>query len=154
MSQRWRAVGVVAGVLLLINSIGRFVAWRMAPHSDTKQFTIALIALGGVVLAMIIAGSSWAIRHPVGRLLGDLGAALAAGAVLTFLIGPFFGGTAFWSVKLGTEWALAWRYLLVGSLAALFGLAIATMVGKDYRSVRLRQFVATRNAKPKRAVRS
>src|SRR5262245_29622652 len=101
-SNRWVRVGAVALGFFLINGIARLVSWLTGPDDEkavpsttgdgTSDQVIAVIGVLAIVALMAGAAAFWAVRHPVGRVVADLGLATLGGTVLAMLVGPFLGG--------------------------------------------------------------
>ncbi len=153
MRDRWLPVGVLAVILFAINAIARFVVWLAASNSAKKQTMIGLVAVIAVAVAMIVAGYLWGRWHPVPRALADLAVAIAAGCLLSVLVGPFAGGSA--PLREGGNFFFAeiWHYLVLAAVGGGLGLLVVIAAGQDHKSQALRRFVRSSAAKPRRPVR-
>jgi hypothetical protein len=153
MRDRLQPVGVVAGALFLVNAIARFVVWRAAPKSDTKQIVIGLIVFGLVGVIMIGAAVWWGRRYPISRVAADLAVVILVSCLLSVLIGPFAGGSHPFKEGSGLFFAEVWRYIAYSAAGAVLGLLVLIALGLDYRSQALKRYAELRAAKPHRVVR-
>jgi hypothetical protein len=156
MRDRWQPVGILAGVLFLINVVARFIVWQFlskASDNDSKQITVGLIGLGLIAVVMAWAGYRWSIRYPMARVSGDLGAAIAVACLLTVLVGPFAGGSVPFKEGAGFFFGEIWQYLAFAGGGAILGILVAVMLGRDYRSQALKRYTQVSAAKPRRVVR-
>jgi hypothetical protein len=153
MRERWQPVGILTGVLFLINVVCRFIVWQFAPKSDTKQITLGLIGLGLVAALLGVAGYWWARRYPMSRVGQDLGVAISVSCLLTVLVGPFAGGSVPFREGAGFFFGEIWQYLGFAGGGTLLGLLVAIMLGHDYRSKALKRYAELKLAKPRRVVR-
>jgi hypothetical protein len=153
MKDRWLPVGVLAGVLFVINAICRFVVWQVVPKNDSKQIVIGVLAVGAVSLVMVVAAYRWAVRYPMSRVIPELAIAAISGCLLSVLVGPFAGGSR--PLREGSAFFVGeiWQYLAFAGGGAVLGLLIVIMLGRDYRSQALKRFAETKLAKPRRVVR-
>src|SRR3712207_1792485 len=93
MKQRWLPVGIIAGGLFLVNVIARLIVRLAAGDDDEKQITIGLWALFAVGAVMVPAAVWDGRRHPMLKVIGDLGIAGVSACVLAVLVGAVvFGG--------------------------------------------------------------
>ena len=153
MKDRWLPVGLVAGALFLVNAIARFVVWRVAPKSDSKQITIGLVLFGIVGLVMVAAAFWWGRRYPTPRVFADLAVVIIVSCLLSVLIGPFAGGSLPFQEGVGLFFGEIWRYLGYTAIGVVLGLLILMALGLDYRSRALKRYTEVRAARPRRAVR-
>jgi hypothetical protein len=153
MRDRWQPVGILAGVLFVINVACRFIVWQLVPKSDSKQIALGLIGLGLVAAIMIWAGYRWALRYPTSRVGADLGATIAVACLATVLIGPFAGGSVPFREGAGFFFGEIWQYLAFAGGGAILGLLVAIALGKDHRSRALKRYTQLSAAKPRRVVR-
>jgi hypothetical protein len=153
MKDRWLPVGVLTGVLFLVNVVCRFVVWQFAPKNDKTQITLGLIGLGLVGVILGVAGYWWARRYPMARVSQDLGAVISVGCLLTVLVGPFAGGSVPFREGAGVFFGEVWQYLGFAGGGTLLGLLVAIMLGQDYRSKALKRYTEMKLAKPRRVVR-
>ena len=153
MRDRWQPVGIIAGVLFLINAVVRFIAWQLAPKSDAKQVTFGLVGFGLVALVLAIAGYRWGRRYPMPRVGADLAVAISVACLLTVLVGPFAGGTVPFKEGAGLFFAEIWHYLAFAGGGAVLGLLVLMALGRDYRAEALKRYAENRLTKPRRVVR-
>src|SRR5688572_10469846 len=92
MRERWLPVGIVAGGLFLVNVVARLVVRIAAGDDDGKQVTIGLWALVAVGAVLVPVAFWYGRRHPMIRVIGDLGLAVVVACVLAVLVGPFVSG--------------------------------------------------------------
>ena len=153
MRDRWQPVGILAGVLFVINAVIRFIVWQVAPKSDAKQIVFGFLGLGLVSLVMAVAGYRWGRRYPLARVTPDLAVAVSVGCLLTVLVGPFAGGTVPFKEGAGMFFAEIWHYLAFTGGGAVLGFLVLMALGRDYRAEALKRYAETRMAKPRRVVR-
>ncbi len=153
MRDRWQPVGILAGVLFLVNVVCRFIVWQLTPKSDSKQIALGLIALGLVAVIMGWAGFRWSIRYPTSRVGADLAATIAVACALTVLVGPFAGGSVPFKEGAGFFFGEIWQYLGFAGGGTIVGMLIAIALGRDYRSKALKRYTQVTAAKPRRVVR-
>ncbi|HLV57607.1 MAG TPA: hypothetical protein VKY81_01840 [Natronosporangium sp.] len=157
MRQRWVRVGVLAAVLFAINVIARLVA-RFAFGDGTAEHVAAQerlgwIGLGVVALATAVATGWWIRLRPQNEVGADLTGGVAAGGLLSVLVGPFVSEPPRFSGGVGgviIELTLVWG---AAALGAIIGALILIAAGRDYRSQQLRQFAEAKSARPRRPVR-
>jgi hypothetical protein len=70
----------------------------------------------------------------------DIGAAVGVGALLSVLIGPFFGGARPFAEGLGNLVGELLMFLGIAGVGVLLGFWSVVAVGKDWRGRRLRRF--------------
>jgi hypothetical protein len=153
MKDRWLPVGLVAAALFVVNAVARFVVWRAAPRSDSKQIAIGLVLFGVVGLVMVAAAFRWGRRYPMPRVLADLAVVILASCLLSVLVGPFAGGSVPFREGVGLFFGEIWRYLGYTAAGVVLGLLILMALGLDYRSQALKRYAEVRAAKPRRVVR-
>lgn len=153
MRDRWQPVGILAGILFVINVACRFIVWQLVSKSDSKQIALGLIGLGLIAAVMIWAGYRWAVRYPTSRVSADLGATIAVACLATVLIGPFAGGSVPFREGAGFFFGEIWQYLAFAGGGAIVGALVAIALGRDYRSVALKRYTQLSAAKPRRVVR-
>ena len=151
MRQRWQPVAVMAVGLFLINVVARFVAWKMVSGTEKSQLRVGLIAMGIAAVVLIGAGYWWARRYPAGRVAADLGIAFGIGALLAVFVGPFVSGTTPGNV--GSVIAVLAYYLVLCAAGVTFGVLIAMMLGRDYKSQAWKRYADTVRSRPRRPVR-
>lgn len=154
MKERWLPVGVVAGVLFVVNIVARLVVRIAAGSDEGKQTKIGLIAFVAVGVVVLAAAVWWSRRFLMPRVVGDLAMAVLAACVLSVLVGPFissgepFGGGA------GYVIAQFFTYLVVCAAGGLFGVVGVMVAGADRKSQAWKRYAETIQAKPSRVVRS
>jgi len=153
MKDRWLPVGLVAGVLFVVNAIARLVVRLAAPKSDSKQITIGLVLFGVVGLVMVAAAFRWGRRYPMPRVFADLGVVIVVSCLLSVLLGPFAGGSLPFKEGVGLFFGEIWRYLGYTAAGVVLGLLILMALGLDYRSQALKRYTEVRQARPRRVVR-
>lgn len=153
MMDRWRPVGVLAGVLFAVNVVARLVT-RFAFDEDTDaadRVSLGMFLVIGLILAVV--AFHWARRGPVARWGADLAAAVGVAMLLTILVGPLLVGNNPFAGGAGTFFAQVWLYLLATAAGTLVGYLVATAFGLDYRSRQLARYAEIKTAKPRRPVR-
>jgi hypothetical protein len=153
MRKRWLPVGVLAGVLLGVNILARFIVWLVAKHSESRQTAIGLIAAGAIGVVMIGAGYLWARRVYMPRIVGELSLAILAGCVFSVIIGPFAGGSAPFKEGGTFFWSEIWHYLALAGGGAAFGVLIAMTLGHDLKSQSWKRYAEAQRSRPRRVVR-
>jgi len=151
--RRWRQVGVLAGVLLLLNAVSRLIVWLFASKNDHAQTVIGLIYAITVGLVMIYAGWYWAQRRLMPRVVGELTAAVLLGLVFSLILGPFAGGSAPFVEGGDLIYAEAWHYLLFAGVGAALGVLLAMMLGRDPKSRAYQRYAEANKGRPRRVVR-
>lgn len=158
MRERWLPVGVLAGVLFLINVIARLIG-HFAFEDDTAaqdRTTFVMFTVIGLILAVF--AFRWGRRRPVERWTGDLGTAILVAMLLTVLVGPFINGDTPFSGGAGDFFAQVWLYLAFTLGGTLLGYLVLMALGWDYRSQALKRYeesrlAAARPAKARKQVR-
>jgi hypothetical protein len=142
---RWVRVGLVALGIFVINALARLISRltqddTVATTANTGVDKISIIGAGAVVLFLAVMGALWAVRHPFGRMVADLGAAAIGGALLALLIAPFVGGSKPFDEGLGTFVGEFLQFLGLGALGVLLGFLAMIVFGKDWKSRGLRRY--------------
>jgi hypothetical protein len=147
--QRHKPVLNVAGLLLAIVVLGNFVIWLARHHSKTQDLANYLTA-AAVAVTMVVVAFRWSARWPSGTALPRAFVALLLGAVLGAVISPFAAGQYPFHNGAGNFFNVIW--LMAGSelVGAVLGVVFAIAVGKDYRTVALRNYEASKAGKPRR----
>ncbi|MCW3814931.1 hypothetical protein ONA91_10740 [Micromonospora sp. DR5-3] len=153
MRERWRAVGVLAAALFVVNVVARLVIKFAFPDNDTAgdRVSLAMFLVIGLVLAVL--AFRWGADRPLGRLAGDLAAAVAVALALTVFIGPLLVGENPFGGGAGLFFAQIWLYLAATGAGVLVGYLTLTALGRDYRSQQLKRFAELKAAKPRKVVR-
>lgn len=153
MKDRWLPIGVLAAVLFAVNVAARLVA-RLGFNEDGEaqdRVSLAMFVVIGLVLAVM--AFLWGRRHPAGRWIGDVGAAVLIALVLTVFVGPFVSGDSPFESGAGDFFAQIWLYAGFALGGSLIGFLFLVALGLDYRSQGLKRFAEARMAKPRRVVR-
>ncbi len=153
MKARWLPVGLVALALFVVNVIARVVTVKGGYVTETEQLTIAAIAVGVVAVLLVGATVWWALRHPLSRLLADLGAATAVTTTLSVTLGPLIAGSSPFAGGLGLFVGQVLLFLGIAAVGVLIGFLGAVASGQDWRSQRLRRYEQAYRAKPHRTVK-
>ncbi|ASW56648.1 hypothetical protein [Plantactinospora sp. KBS50] len=153
MRERWRPIGVLAGVLFAVNVVARLVT-RFAFDNGTEasdRISLAMFAVLGVVLA----GTAfrWGRHAPLARWSGDLAVAVLVAMALTIFVGPFLNSSQPFADGAGAFFSQIWLYLGCAALGTLIGYLLLTALGRDYRSESLKRYTEIQRAKPRRVVR-
>lgn len=154
MKERFKPVGILAGVLFVVNIVARLIVRIAAGSDEGKQTKIGLVALVAVGLVVLAAAAWWSRRFLLPRVVGDVGLAVLVACVLSVLVGPFissgkpFGGGA------GYVFAQFFSYLAVCALGGLLGVVGVMVAGADRKSQAWKQYAETIQARPNRATRS
>ncbi|MEU5723897.1 hypothetical protein [Micromonospora sp. NPDC047738] len=153
MRERWRAVGVLAAALFVVNVVARLLIKFAFPDNDTAsdRVSLAMFLVIGLILAVL--GFRWGADRPLGRLAGDLAAAVAVALALTVFVGPLLVGENPFGGGAGLFFAQIWLYLAATAAGVLVGYLSLTALGRDYRSQQLKRFAELKAAKPRKVVR-
>lgn len=151
--RKWRQVGILAGVLFLLNVVSRLIVWIFASDSDKAQLRIGLGYAIAVGVVMIYAGYWWAQRKLMPRVVGELTVAILLGLLFSLLLGPFAGGSAPFVEGGDLIYAEAWHYLLCAGIGAGLGVLLTIMLGRDPRSRAYQRYAEAGKGRPRRAVR-
>jgi hypothetical protein len=153
MKNRWLPVGVLAGVLFLINVFARLITriWFHDNGEASDRLSLIMFAVIGLILATVafVVGR----RQPVDRWGGNVAAAVLAAMVLTIFVGPFISGNQPFADGAGGFFAQIWFYAGFAGAGTLLGYLVLTALGLDYRSQSLKRYAETKLAKPHRVVR-
>jgi hypothetical protein len=137
-------VGAVAFGIFLINGACRLISLLTQPDDDplatvrpVETATDTVIGIVGMLLVvawLAAAAAFWAVRHPVGRVVADLGAATIAGTLLALLIAPFLGGSRPFEEGLETFVNEFLMFLGLGALGTILGFTAMVVLGKDWKT--------------------
>ncbi|MEV4757714.1 hypothetical protein AB0J86_21730 [Micromonospora sp. NPDC049559] len=153
MKERWLPVGVLAGILFVINVVARLVI-RFGFDNGTEasdRVSLAMFAVIGVLLAAI--AFVVARREPLARWSGDVAVAILVALAATIFIGPFISGSQPFANGAGEFFAQIWLYAGFSAGGVLLGYLLVTALGLDHRSQSLKRFAEVKRAKPQRVVR-
>ncbi|ROT32193.1 hypothetical protein [Micromonospora sp. HM5-17] len=153
MKERWRSVGVLAGVLFGINVVARLVS-RFAFGEDTEmqdRLSLAMFAVIGLILATLafVRGR----RRPLPDWAGEMALSVLIAMLLTILVGPFISGSQPFAAGAGAFFSQVWLYAGFTAGGAILGYLLLTAFGLDYRSQSLKRFAEAKQSKPRRPVR-
>jgi hypothetical protein len=155
VKERWLPVGIVTGVLFVVNIIARVVvrvAGDSEPNSDQQTWigAVAIVAVGLVVLAAAV---RWTRQFPMPRVVGELALAAAVGCLLSALIGPFVSSGEAFGGGFGHFLTQLFLYLAVCGFGGLFGVLGVMVVGSDYKSQSWKRYAETLKTRPRRPAR-
>ncbi|WP_155374384.1 hypothetical protein [Catellatospora vulcania] len=145
MKERWLPVGVIAGVLFVINVIARWVA-KGIDDPDTEA-TAGFVALGVIGLVFFVMALYWGRTRPWSRVAADLGAAAFAGCVLSIFVGPLAAGEGPFAHGAGAFFQQVWVYAAVYAAGLGLGMAGLIAFAADYRAKQLKAFAERAKAK-------
>ncbi|MDR7280843.1 hypothetical protein [Catenuloplanes atrovinosus] len=146
MRNRWLPVGVLAGVLFLINVIARLISRFAFDDDPSAQDTVSTVMF--LVIGVIIAVQAfrWGRARPLDSWSGDMVAIVTAAMLLTVLVGPFISGDSPFVNGAGAFFAQIWLYLGVTIGGAILGYLLLMALGWDYRSQSLKRYEENRLA--------
>jgi hypothetical protein len=156
---RWVRVGAVALGFFLINGIARFVSWlthrepeisTVATPESATDTVISVTGMLSTVALVAVAAGFWSVRHPVGRVIADLGLAVLAGTVLAMFVGPFFGGNTPFEDGLEMFVLQFLQFLGLGAVGIFLGYVAMVVLGKDWKTRGLAAFAERYSKKPHR----
>jgi hypothetical protein len=153
VKERWLPVGLIAGGLFLVNVIARLVVRFGAGSDDDKQITIGLWALFAVGAVMIPVAFWYARRHPMIRVVGDLGIAVVVACLLAVLVGPFVSGVSPLSSGVGLVFRQFFYFVGLSAIGAVLGLLALMTMGMDYKSQSWKRYIERTGTKPRRVVK-
>ncbi len=148
MKERWLPVGVIAGVLFVINVVARWVA-KGIDDAD-KQSVAGLVALGVIGLVFLVAAAYWGRTRPIWRVVADLAAAGGVACLLSIFVGPLLVGESPFAHGAGAFFAQIWVYAAVFAVGTGLGLAGLVAFTADYRSKQLKAYADRTKATPRR----
>ncbi|MEU4779278.1 hypothetical protein [Micromonospora sp. NPDC023633] len=154
MSERWRAIGVLAVALFAVNVVARLVTRFGFDGDETAaadRVSLGMFVVIGLVLAAV--AFVWGKRRPVAAWGADLAAAVGLALLLTVLVGPLLVGDNPFGGGAATFFAQIWLYLAAAGVGALLGYLLLTALGLDHRSQSLKRYAELRATKPRRVVR-
>lgn len=138
--KRWIPVAIVSLLTLAANVVGRLVSPE-AIDSVTANYQSLVGALATGVMALIaaVAGGWWSVKHPMQRVVADLGVALVAGAFASVLLGPLLVGLNPFAFGFGLILAQLMFFLGIGVVAAFLGFMVVATLGADHRAKSLKR---------------
>jgi len=153
MRKRWLPVGVLAGVLFVVNVVARLVT-RFGFDSDAEaedRMSLAMFA----VIGLLLAGVAFVVgrRHPISRWAPDVAVAVLIAMLLTIIVGPFVSGSTPFAGGAGTFFSQVGLYAAFTAGGTLFGYLVLTAFGLDYRSQALKRFAEEKMTRPRRVAR-
>ncbi|MER7005180.1 hypothetical protein ABT297_19320 [Dactylosporangium sp. NPDC000555] len=153
MKERLLPIGLVAGGLFLVNVVARLVVRFGAGDDDAKQITIGLWALIAVGAVMIPVAFWYGRKHPMVRVIGELGLAVVVACLLAVLIGPFVSGVGPFSNGAGLVFRQFFYFVGLSAIGAVIGLLLLMTTGLDHRSQSWKRYIERSGTKPRKAVR-
>ncbi|MFG2058218.1 hypothetical protein ACGFI9_29770 [Micromonospora sp. NPDC048930] len=153
MKERWRAIGVLAAALFVVNVAARLVIRFGFPDDDAAADRVSWLMFVVIGLVLAVMAFRWGGDRPVGRWAADLGAAVAVALALTVFVGPLLVGENPFGGGAGLFFAQIWLYLAATLAGVLVGFLTLTALGKDYRSQQLKRYAELKAAKPRKVVR-
>ncbi|MCX4389604.1 hypothetical protein OG777_22110 [Micromonospora peucetia] len=154
MSERWRAIGVLAVALFSVNVVARLITRFGFDGDDTAaadRVSLGMFVVVGLALAAV--AFIWGKRRPVAAWGADLAAAVGIALLFTVLVGPLLVGDNPFGGGAGTFFAQIWLYLAAAGVGVLLGFLLLTALGLDHRSQSLKRYAELRATKPRRIVR-
>lgn len=154
MSERWRAVGVLAGALFVVNVVARLIIRFGFDGDDTTaadRVSLGMFVVIGLILAAV--AFVWGKRRPAAEWATDVSAAVGVALALTIFVGPLLVGRNPFGDGAGTFFAQIWLYLAATGIGVLLGYLLAVALGLDHRSQTLKRYAELKAAKPRKPVR-
>ncbi|MER7416189.1 hypothetical protein ABT346_05275 [Micromonospora peucetia] len=154
MSERWRAIGILAVALFSVNVVARLITRFGFGGDDTAaadRVSLGMFVVIGLALAAV--AFVWGKRRPVAAWGADLAAAVGIALLFTVLVGPLLVGDNPFGGGAGTFFAQIWLYLAAAGVGVLLGFLLLTALGLDHRSQSLKRYAELRATKPRRIVR-
>lgn len=153
---RWREVGIIAGVLFLINVASRVIAKQMeggdpATLAD-RQGMAGLVAIG--VVTLVFAGMTiyWGRKRSTWDVGTSLGFAAAIACLLSVFIGPLLVGESPFASGAGDFFKQFWFWAGEALVGITLGFIVLISFTMDYKSKQLKDFAERNKALPKRRV--
>ncbi|MCW3841394.1 hypothetical protein ONA70_14935 [Micromonospora yasonensis] len=153
MRERWRAIGVLAAALFLVNVVARLVIRFGFPDDDAAADRVSWLMFVAIGLILAVLAFRWGGDRPVGRWTADLTGAVAVALALTVFVGPLLVGKSPFDGGAGLFFAQIWLYLAATVAGVLVGFLTLTALGRDYRSQQLKRYAELKAAKPRKVVR-
>jgi MFS family permease len=153
MRARWLPVGLVALGIFALNVVARVVTKQFDIADPDDQVRLGLAGTAAVAVMLAAVTARWAVRHPVGRVVADLGAAVGIGTALALLLGPFTAGSRPFVEGPGAFVGEVLLFLGVAAVGLLLGYWIVVALGKDWKSRGLRNYEQNYHRRPRKTVR-
>lgn len=153
MRERWRAVGVLAAALFVVNVVARLVIRFAFPDDDPAADRVSWVMFLVIGVTLAVTAFRWAADRPVGRWAADLIVTVAVALALTVFVGPLLVGENPFGGGAGLFFAQIWLYLAATAAGVLVGYLTLTALGRDYRSQQLKRYAELKAARPRRVVR-
>lgn len=150
MRERWLRIGILAGVLVAINLVGRLVVRLGSIEDVDAQQWASVVTYLTIALAMAVVAAQWIRQRATGVVTADLAGGAVAAGVLILIVGPFVSGTSPAAVGVGDSFEAAWQYAVYAAGGALVGGMATVMLGRDYTSRSLHRFAQAKLVKPGR----
>ncbi|NJP32327.1 hypothetical protein [Micromonospora thermarum] len=154
MRERWRAVGMLALALFVVNVVARLIIRFGFDADDTAaadRVTLGMFVTLGLILASV--AFVWSRHRPAAEWGADVAAAIGVALALTLFVGPLLVGKSPFGDGAGTFFAQIWLYAAASGIGVLLGYLLAVALGLDHRSQRLKRYAETKAAKPRKPVR-
>jgi hypothetical protein len=149
MAQRWKRIGILAGVLFVVNLASR-LASKYWLTSDGQQKVVAVVGVGAIVLIFAALAFHWGRTRPAGVVAADLAAAALVSCVLIIFLAPLLMGQSPFANGAGDFFAEIWQYAGLAIGGTLLGMLVLMATGQDLRAKQLKQYTRAAKAKPKR----
>ncbi|WP_027342684.1 hypothetical protein [Hamadaea tsunoensis] len=149
MAQRWKRIGILAGVLFVVNLLSR-LASKYWLTSNSQQKVIAVVGVGAIVLIFAVLAFSWGRTRPAGVVAADLAAAALGSCLLIIFAAPLIMGQSPFANGAGDFFAEIWQYAGLAIGGSLLGFLVLMATGQDLRAKQLKQYTRAAKAKPKR----
>lgn len=153
LRHRWTPVLAVALALFVINVIGRLVVLIAGVKADDEMVQASLYSMAAMALVAGYAGFRWMRRYETVRVVGEVGAAILLGCLLTTLVGPLIVGLDPFSGGFGIFARQVGLCLAICVVGAFVGALIVLAMGQDRRSRGLKYLEQRARAKPRRAAK-
>jgi hypothetical protein len=153
MRARWLPVGLVALGIFAINVAARVGTRQFEIVDPDDQVLLGLIGMIAVAVLLVAVTARWAVRHPLGRVVADLGLAVVVGSALSLVFGPFAAGSRPFVEGLGAFVGQVVMFLGIAAVGLLLGFLIVVALGKDWKSRGLRNYELNYQRRPRRPVR-
>lgn len=152
MKERFQPIAILAGALLVVDTLGSFLYWLERKHDNAKT-NVAFLTILAIAVVAGVAGYRWIVRYPMTRALRDLAFGAVIGCVAASLIAPFAGGGYPFNNGPGDYFLKVWLFLGACVLGVLLAGLFAMALGRDYKDQALQRYAETKAAKPRKVVR-